>query len=124
MARESAEVALGITETGRWKVTAALPLPVVNLSECGMILNKGLVLGMDDEVKVEFAPKEIDEAVTIVKPPPSSVNFFLSFFLTLFYDEASGSHLFLKFRSWQGFGLAFSQVTCSPVCLYVRLESL
>lgn len=51
MARESAEVALGITETARWKVTAALPLPVVNLSECGM--NKGLVLGMGDEVKVE-----------------------------------------------------------------------
>ena len=76
MARESAEVALGITETARWKVTAALPLPVVNLSECGM--NKGLVLGMGDEVKVVFAPKEIDEAVTIVKPPPSSVNFFLS----------------------------------------------
>lgn len=120
MARESAEVALGIMETARWKVTAALLLPVVNLSECGMILNKGLVLGMGDEVKVEFAPKEIDEAVTIVKPPPSSVNFFL----TLFNDEASGSHLFLKFRSRQGFGLAFSQVTCSPVCLLVRLEPL
>lgn len=72
VARESAEVALGIMETARWKVIAALREPVVNFSECGMGLNKGLVLGMGEEVKVEFAPKAIDEAATIVKPPLSS----------------------------------------------------
>lgn len=62
---------------------------MVNLSVCGMRLNKGLALGMGEEVKVEFAPKEIDEAATILKPPLNSaeekiVGFFLSFSLSFF----------------------------------------